>query len=188
MVSPQLPRFTAPISSILHSFGIRILRYIDDWLTQATSREAVLQDLETVLSLCCELGIVVNLAKSIFFLARWVQYLGMILDTLTFKASPSQDRDDRLLSLRDECLSSRLQPASTWQALLGTLSSLSHIVPGCRLHMRTLQLQLHRSWDRLDGSFLVSWSDACLQDLLWWLDPVRLRRWVSLLNSLFELL
>ena len=46
--------------------------------------------------------------------------------------------------------------------------------------MRALQLALHRSWDHLDDSFLVSWSDDCLQDLLWWMDRDRLCCEVSL--------
>ena len=46
--------------------------------------------------------------------------------------------------------------------------------------MRTLQLTLHCSWYHLDDSFRVSWSNDCLQDLLWWLDPKRLLREVSL--------
>ena len=41
----------APVSSIPHSLGIRLRRYLDDWLIQASSREAVLSSLETVLSL-----------------------------------------------------------------------------------------------------------------------------------------
>ena len=76
-----------------------------------------------------------NPAKSNFVPAQRVQYLGTILDTQTFRASPSQERIDRLLSLGDEFLSSRLQSMSTWQALLGTLSSLSHLVPGSSPHV-----------------------------------------------------
>ena len=89
--APQVfTRVTAPISSILHSLRIRIRHYLDDWRIQANSREAVLQALETVLSLCRELGIVVNPAKSNFVPAQRVQYLGTVLDALTFRASPSQ--------------------------------------------------------------------------------------------------
>ena len=43
--------------------------------------------------------------------------------------------------------------------------SLSHLVLRGRLRMRALQLVLHHSWDRLDDSFLVSWSDDCLQEV-----------------------
>ena len=46
--------------------------------------------------------------------------------------------------------------------------------------MQSLQLALHRLWDRLDDSFLVSWSYNCFQDLLWWMDSERLLRGVSL--------
>ena len=128
-LSTALQVFTgvmAPISTILHSLGIR--RYLDDWRIQANSRESVLQALRTVLSLCRELVIVVNPQKSNFVPAQRVQYLGTVIDAQTFKASPCQERINKLLSLGDEFLSSRLQPASTWQALLGTLSSLSHLV------------------------------------------------------------
>ena len=59
--APQVfTRVMTPISTILHSLGIRVCRYLDDWLIQASSREAVLQALSTVLSLCRELGVVVN--------------------------------------------------------------------------------------------------------------------------------
>ena len=46
--------------------------------------------------------------------------------------------------------------------------------------MRSLQFQLHQSWDRLDDSALVSWTPACRLDLLWWLDESRLCQGVSL--------
>ena len=135
--------------------------------------------LSTVLSLCRELGVVVNPEKSNFVPAQKVQYLGTVLDAKTFRASPSRERINKLMSLGDVFLSSRLQPASTWLSLLGTLSSFSHLVPGGRLRMRALQITLHRSWDRLDDSFLISWSDDCLQGLRSWMDPERLLRGVS---------
>ena len=65
-----------------------------------------------------------------FVPAQKVQYLGTVLDAQTFRASPSRERIDKLMSLGDVFLSSRLQPMSTWLSLLGTLSSLSHLVPG----------------------------------------------------------
>ena len=59
--APQVfTRVMAPVSTFLHHLGIRIRRYLDDWLIQAPSRLLVLQALDTVLQLCQELGIVVN--------------------------------------------------------------------------------------------------------------------------------
>ena len=177
--APQVfTRVMAPVSTFLHRLGIRIRWYLDDWLLQAQSQELVLQALETVLSLCRELDIVINSAKSNLIPSQWVLSLGMIIDS--FKASPSQPRVEKLLSLGEEFLSSRQQPTSSWRVLLGTLSSLSHLVPGGRLLMWSLQLTLHRSWDQVDDSVLVQWDDWCLQDLSWWLNLVCLQEGVSL--------
>ena len=51
--APQVfSRVMAPVSAILHSWGIRMRRYLDDWLVQSSSREALLRDLQVVLDLC----------------------------------------------------------------------------------------------------------------------------------------
>ena len=62
------------------------------------------------------------------------------------------------------------------------LSSLSHLVPGGCLHVRSLQLCLLRSWVRRDQSVRVPWSLDCLRDLRWWLHLPRLTLGVSLLQ------
>ena len=46
--------------------------------------------------------------------------------------------------------------------------------------MRSLQLCLHRSWDREDQSIRIPWSQDCLRDLRWWLHLPRLQFGVSL--------
>ena len=63
--APQVfSRVMAPVSAILHSWGIRMCRYLDDWLVQSSSHESLLQDLRVVLDLSRELGIVINPEKS----------------------------------------------------------------------------------------------------------------------------
>ena len=109
-----------------------------------------------------------------------VQYLGVVLDAQSFVASPSPDRVARLRSTAGEFLSSADPPASIWLSLLGMLSSLSHLVPGGRLRMRSLQFCLHQSWDRVDQSTRIPWSQDCLRDLRWWLHLPRLSQRVSL--------
>ena len=141
-------RVMAPVSAILHSMGIRMRLYLDDWLVQSSSRESLLRYLQTVLQLCHELGIVVNPQKSNLVPSQVVQYLGVVIDTTSFTASPSQERISKLQSTAEEFRSSASPTASLWLSLLGVLSSLAHLVPGGRLRMRSLQICLHRSWDR----------------------------------------
>ena len=45
--------------------------------------------------------------------------------------------------------------------------------------MRSLQLCLHQSWDRVDQLTPVTWSPECLRDLQWWLHLPRLSQGVS---------
>ena len=126
--APQVfTRVMAPVSAILHSLGIRMRRYLDDWLVQSSSRASLVRDLQTVLLLCHELGIVVNPQKSNLVPSQIVQYLGVVIDSISFRASPSQDRISRLRSTADAFQSSASPPASLWLSLLGVLSSLAHL-------------------------------------------------------------
>ena len=62
--APQVfTRIMAPVSAILHRHGVRMLRYLDDWLILASSKIAFLQSRDRLLSVCTELGIQVNLTK-----------------------------------------------------------------------------------------------------------------------------
>ena len=173
--APQVfTRVMAPVSAILLSMGIRMRRYLDDWLVQSSSRESLLADLQTVLQLCHELGIVVSPQKSNLVPSQVVQCLGVVIDFTSFRASPSEERISRLQSTAAEFQSCASPTASLWLLLLDVLSSLAHLVPGGRLRMRSLQLCLHRSWDRQDLEAPVFASMECLRDLQWWLHLPRL--------------
>ena len=173
-MAPQVfSQVMAPVSAILHSWGIRMRR-------SSRPLETLLRDLQRVLDLCRELSIVVNTEKSHLEPSQVLQYLGVVIDARSFRAFPSPERVARLLSTAGEFLSSADPPASTWLSLLGILSSLSHLVPGGCLRVRSLQLCLHRSWDREDQSIRIPWSQDCLRDLRWWLHLPRLQFGVSL--------
>ena len=179
--APQVfTRVMAPVSAILHRMGVRLRRYLDDWLLQASSREQVLLALKTVLRLCRSLGIVVNWEKSQVIPTQQMVYLGVILDSTTFKASPALKRVEKLLSIGDIFLSCVSQPTSSWLELLGVLSSMIQLVPGGRLRIRPLQLALRSQWDHVDQSQLGEWSPVIRQDLSWWLDRDRLELGISL--------
>ena len=97
--APQVfTRVMAPVSAILHSLGIRLRRYLDDWLIQGPSREQVLLALRTVLRLCNSLGIVVNWEKSQLVPTQKMIYLGVLLDSCQFPgfSSPETSRQASL--------------------------------------------------------------------------------------------
>ena len=141
--SQVFTRVMAPVSAFLHRLGIRVRRYLDNWLVQASSQDLVLQALDSVLQLCQVLGIVVNRDKFNLVPSQRIVYLIMVLDSLSFRASTSRPRVEKLLLIGEEFLSTATQPVSSWWVLLGVLSSLTPLVPGGRLHMWSLQLLLH---------------------------------------------
>ena len=63
--APQVfTRIMAPVSPILHKYGVRMLCSLDDWLILVSSELACLQSRDRLLTVCTELGIQVNLTKS----------------------------------------------------------------------------------------------------------------------------
>ena len=129
--APQVfTRVMAPVLVILHGMGVRILRYLDDWLVLALSRVEALWARDKVLSLCHHLGIVVNYAKSHLVPSRSATNLGMFLVSPSLKAFPSLERVSTLQSQLDEFLSCRQQGIVASRSLLGCLSSLCLLVLG----------------------------------------------------------
>ena len=155
--APQVfTRIMAPVSAILHKYGVRMLRYLDDWLILASSELTCLQSRDRLLTVCTELGIQANLTKSSLVPTQSLVYLGMEIRSLPFIAQPTPARVSNLLRLIEEFLSTLSPPAFLWRWLLGHLSSLTLLVPGGMLRMRLLQLCLKDHWDFLDDHFQVS--------------------------------
>ena len=133
--APQVfTRVMAPLSVMLHDLGVRILRYLDDWLILASRAEA-LWARDKVRALCCQLGIVINLEKSFLHLTQTATYLRMVIVSPSLRAFPSREKVSTLLTQLTEFLSCRRQNVVSWRCLLGHLSSLCHPVPGGFLRM-----------------------------------------------------
>ena len=92
----------------------------------------------------------------------------MRLQTLPLRVFPTPKRVQKLSSLLHEFVSCQQQPLPLWHQLLGVMSSLSAIVLGSRLRVRSLQLRLNASGRRLPDSASVSWDESCHADLRWW--------------------
>ena len=169
--APQVfTRMMAPISAALHQRGVRLLRYLDDWLVLAASEQEALQSTQVLLDLCSRLGVMINWEKSALTPTQTKIFLGMEIHSPLLKVFPTHTRVDNLLRLIRAFLSNQCPPAKEWMVLLGHLASLIYLVPGGRRRMRNLQLQLSRSWNRQLQSETVAipWTTHICADLLWW--------------------
>ena len=96
--------YEADGSNIRHSpsYGIRMLRYLDDWLILAESRTTCLRARDRLLHLCEELGLKVNLRKSSLVPSQDMTYLGMQILSVRFVAKPTETRVVNLLNIIEE--------------------------------------------------------------------------------------
>ena len=145
--APQVfTRVFAAVSAWAHSRGIRLLRYLDDWLVLSSSEKKAKESIRELLSLCRTLGIVINEKKSDLVPSQSAKYLGMTIDTGAGKVFPSLARVEKFLTVAEKFCSMQSPPAQLRQVILGHLASLERLVPHGRLRMRSLQWHLKMHW------------------------------------------
>ena len=169
--APQVfTRVFAAVSAWAHARGIRLLRYLDDWLVLSSSEKAK-ESIRELLSLCHTLGIVINEKKSDLVPSQSAKYLGMTIDTGAGKVFPSLARVEKFLTVAERFCSMQSPPAQLWQVILGHLASLERLVPHGRLRMRSLQWHLKSQWSPESDppSLPVALPEEARRDLSWWM-------------------
>ena len=159
--APQVfTRVFAAVSAWAHSRGIRLFRYLDDWLVLSSSEKKAKQSIRELLSLCHTLGIVINEKKSDLVPSQAAKYFGMIIDTGAGKVFPSLAQVEKFLSVAERFCSMQSPPAQLLQVILGHLASLERLVPHGRLRMRSVQWHLKTQWSPRVRPSLASGSFA----------------------------
>ena len=170
--APQVfTRIFAAVSAWAHARGIRLLRYLDDWLVLSSSEKKAKESIRELLSLCRTLGIVINEKKSDLVPSQSAKYLGMTIDTGAGKVFPSLARVEKFLAVAERFCAMQSPPAQLWQVILGHLASLERLVPHGRLRMRSLQWHLKSEWSPESDppSLPVALPEEARRDLSWWM-------------------
>ena len=170
--APQVfTRVFAVVSAWAHSHGIRLLRYLDDWLVLPSSEKEAKQAVQSLLSLCRTLGIVRNEKKSDLVPSQTVKYLGMTIDTEAGKVFLSLARVEKFLTVAESFCAMNSPPAQLWHVILGHLASLERLVPHDRLRMRSLQWHLKTHWSPESDppSLPVALPEEVRRYLSWWM-------------------
>ena len=172
LTAPQVfTRVFAAVSAWAHSHGIRLLRCLDDWLVLASSEREAKQAVQSLLSLCHTLGIVINKKKLDLIPSQTAKYLGMTIDTEVGKVFPSLTRVEKFLTVAESFCTMDTPPALLLQVILGHLASLERLVPHGRLRKLSLQWHLKAHWSSESGppSLLVPLPQEVRRDLSWWM-------------------
>ena len=164
----------APVSSTMHRSGYRILRYLDDWLVLGSSQLEITRARDFLLRLLFRAR---HSDQPVQELSPAYPVLGLSGDdpsVYSFEGFSDSGPDSQGALLVDEFSSSPEQPLSLWRSLLGVMSSLSTLIPGSRLRMRSLQHCLLVSHPLDSPTVSVSWDASCRRDLQWWSVPSHL--------------
>ncbi|XP_041852953.1 uncharacterized protein LOC121647506 [Melanotaenia boesemani] len=166
----------------LRNNGIRIFSYMDDYLICSHSREQVIKVFVTVLNHLKDLGFRINEAKSRLEPAQCTEYLGLSINSLSYRVRLSDAR----VTAFSQCLALfQLGKAVSFRLclrLLGLMASVIFVVRLGLLMMRDLQrwvASLHLSSQR-HLHRRVRITAQCITALRPWRDPTILTSGVPL--------
>ena len=103
--------------------GIRIHQYLDDWLVRASTHHTCLQHTQTLVTLCQELGWLVNKEKSELVPKQVFNFVGYQFDLKEGKVRPTEERWQALTHTIRSILSDPLCPVRQFMSLIGLLTA-----------------------------------------------------------------
>ena len=170
----KFTKLLKPILSFLRRQGIIVLTYIDDGFTVAPSFDECYRNICYVMRTFTHFGFLINVKKSQPVPSKQVRSLGFIINSSTMLVTLPSDKIENALSLCRQALVENTFSIHFLAQVIGTLISLFPACPLGRLHYRTLERLKVAALKRSRGSFsgLCSLNQACIDDLLWWIDVV----------------
>ncbi len=156
--------------------GLRIHSYIDDYLLCSHSEALSARDSATLITHLTDLGFRINYTKSCLTPTRCIEYLGITIDSLSFRATLTDRRREKF----HQCLSlfsgGRTVPFKTCLSLLGLMASLLAVVPLGLLRIRDFQRWLAslRLCPQCHRFRSIKVTASCLTALSQWQEPALL--------------
>ena len=151
--------------------GIRIHQYLDDWLVRASTHHTCLQHTQTLVTLCQELGWLVNKEKLELVPKQVFNFVGYQFDLKEGKVRPTEERWQSLTHKIRSILSDPLCPVRQFMSLIGLLTATEK-----QVHLGRL------TWDPYSGTWKTTvgsqshwkrWSrspNPSTPHLRWWLE------------------
>jgi hypothetical protein len=125
------------ISYQLQKLGIVHVRYLDDFLFIADSKEQCQTMLDHAIELFRRFGLVINMAKTCGPTQK-IAFLGIIIDSINCLLECTQERIDELLTLMAKFHQYKIVRVHAIESLVGKLSFAATVLPGARPFMRRM--------------------------------------------------
>ena len=151
--------------------GIRIHQYLDDWLVRASTHDTCLQHIQILVTLCQELGWLVNKEKSELASKQVFNFVGYQFNLKEGKVRPTAERWQTLTDKIRSILLDPVCPLRQFMSLIGLLTATEKQVHLGQLRMRPIQWHLKNNW-RVPESLekVIPVPNSLHPHLRWWLE------------------
>ena len=159
------------IATFLRRRAITLHPYLDDWLARNQNHRKLLEHRQFILLLINSLGLIINYEKSDLVPAQVFTFIGMEFLTHINIVRVPQARQMKILESVRIFLQKTSVSARDFLSLLGQLNAAADFVVLGRLHLRPLQISLHKLWQpqNFPLDHQIGLTTKILQHLKWWL-------------------
>ena len=162
--------------------NVEIFQYLDDWLILAKSSERVLSATKFFIETCVNLGLLVNLDKSVLKPSQTLTHLGVVWN---FKSNTLTTPPDKKLWLTSTCrtiCNSKRSQLPLLETTLGKMISVEKVVHLGRINYRAFQSDVLRELRRGRTPRWVRLTEAAKRDMKWWSTTDNLDREVPFID------
>jgi hypothetical protein len=163
-----------PVMAALRSRGVRVIIYLDDMLFLNEKREGLLADVKMASDLLQRLGFLINWEKSLPAPTQSLEFLGMILNSLSMAFILPSAKREKTRKLCVQALNNNRIKLRDLAKVMGNFSWAIPAVPFAQAHYRKVQSDLIWMLGRNGGDFekFLVLSEEAKADLSWWIQSM----------------
>ena len=163
-----------PVFALLRKDGHTSTSFLDDSLLVADTKDNCMKNVEDTAGLLTKLGFIIHPTKSIFEPTTQIQYLGVVIDSVTMKVTLTPERK---LHLKSGCLKLITIRQCTIRELAKVIGMIVASFPAVKygpLHYRQLEKEKIAALKSKKGDFdqTMQLSSTGCDELQWWCDNV----------------
>ena len=164
-----------PVVAWLRARGIRLVIYLDDFLIMAESVSLLMSHLNCILYILRSLGFLFNEKKSILAPSQEIEFLGLVIDSVSLSFSLPTVKVDKVIQLCEKALRAERISLRDLASLLGNFSWAIPTVPFAQAHYRILQRFFIFESRKFNNNLnkVVSLPPFAKKDIEWWISNLR---------------
>ena len=164
-------KIVSEVKAMVHSQGIQLHQFLDDWLCKALTEEECRLHSHLVVRLVQELGWIVNFEKSDLIPRQVFNFIGTRYNLVDYTVFLTEDNLIKLKDRLSQLRCGQMLSANQWQQVIGSLASQEKLVRFGLHHTKPFHWHLSRHWNaqRDPPEMIIPVSEDIITEVNWWL-------------------